>query len=49
LLLHEIGIDAAILKRWLYESFGSYPIKMHFAEAGLVDPSVLRASAEPPA
>lgn len=42
LLLHEVGIDAAILKRWIYESFGSYPIKVHFVEAGLLDPSVLR-------
>ena len=42
LLLHEIGIDAAILRRWLYEGFGSFAIKVHFVEAGLLDPSVLR-------
>jgi hypothetical protein len=43
LLLHEIGIDATILKRWMYESFSSYPIKVDFVEAGLLDPGVLRA------
>jgi hypothetical protein len=43
LLLHEVGIDAAILKRWLYKSFGSYSIRVNFVEAGLLDPSVLSA------
>jgi len=42
LLLHEIGVDASILKRWTCSSFGSYPIKVNFVEVGLLDPSVLQ-------
>jgi hypothetical protein len=44
LLLHAAGVDAEILKRWVFESFDSYPIKSHFVEAGLLDPSVLDAN-----
>jgi hypothetical protein len=47
LLLHEAGIDSRILKRWVFESFGSYPIKVQLVEAGLLDPSALRVG-EPP-
>lgn len=36
LILHEIGIDAAILKRWLYNSFGSDVIEQNFVEVGLL-------------
>ena len=49
LLLYEVGIGARILKRWVFESFGSYPIKVHFVEAGLLNPSVLRAGEQPKA
>jgi ApeA N-terminal domain 1 len=44
LLLHEVGIDAQILKRWIFESFGSLPIKIHFVEAGLLSPTDPRAA-----
>jgi hypothetical protein len=46
LLLHEAGIDARILKRWVFESFGSYRIKIHFVEAGLLDASLLGAGGQ---
>jgi ApeA N-terminal domain 1 len=41
LLLHEVEIDATILSRWINDSFGSYAIKMHFAQAGLLDQNML--------
>jgi hypothetical protein len=41
LLLHEIGIDEAILKWWVFEGFKSYPIKYHFVQAGLLNKSVV--------
>jgi hypothetical protein len=41
LLLHEIGINKGIFKRWIYEGFRSYPIKVDFVEAGLLDKSCL--------
>ncbi|TYL85802.1 HEPN domain-containing protein [Bradyrhizobium cytisi] len=42
LLLHEIGVDAKILRHWIYESFRSFPIKHSFVEVGLLDKSVLQ-------
>ena len=52
LLLHEAGIGGQILKRWVFDSFLSAPIKIHFVQAGLLDKSVLRvdepANARPP-
>jgi hypothetical protein len=47
LLLHETGIDAPILKRWIFDNFLSAPIKIHFVQAGLLDKSVLRAEGQP--
>jgi ApeA N-terminal domain 1 len=41
LILHEIGIDSAIIKRWIYDGANSLSIKFHFVEAGLLDQSVL--------
>jgi ApeA N-terminal domain 1 len=41
LILHEIGIDEKIFKRWIYEGFRSYPIKRTLVEVGLLDKSVL--------
>jgi hypothetical protein len=46
-LLHEVGVDAEILKRWVFDNFLSAPIKIHFVEAGLLDRSNLHAEAEP--
>ncbi|ULK98497.1 HEPN domain-containing protein [Bradyrhizobium sp. I71] len=47
LLLHEAGIDAQILKRWIFDNFLSAPIKIHFVQAGLLDKSVLRPERQP--
>ncbi|UTD29405.1 HEPN domain-containing protein [Bradyrhizobium sp. WD16] len=47
LLLHEVGIDGWILKRWAFDSFLSGPIKSHFVQAGLLDKSMLRAEEQP--
>jgi hypothetical protein len=41
LLLHEIGVDAKILKHWIYEGFRSFSIKHSFVEVGLLDRAVL--------
>ncbi len=41
LLLYEIGIDARIIKAWMFDGFGSFPIKYHFVKADLLDKSVL--------
>jgi hypothetical protein len=41
LLLYEIGVDAKIIKAWLFDGFGSLPIKYHFVKAGLLDKRVL--------
>jgi hypothetical protein len=43
LLLHEIGVDVKIIKAWMFDGFGSLPIKYHFVESGLLDKSVLDA------
>jgi len=45
LLLHELGIEAKILKWWVYEGFHSYPIKVHLAKAGLLDTSAVEPKA----
>lgn len=45
-LLHEAGIDAKILRRWVFDNFLSAPIKIHFVQAGLLDKSILRAETE---
>jgi hypothetical protein len=41
LLLHEIGISAEMLTKWIYNSFRSFPIKYSFVEVGLLDKEVL--------
>lgn len=41
LLLHEIGVEAGIIRAWMFDSFGSFPIKYHFVKADLLDKSVL--------
>jgi ApeA N-terminal domain 1/Apea-like HEPN len=41
LLLHEIGVDAKIIKAWMFDGFGSLPIKHHFVKAGLLDKRAL--------
>jgi hypothetical protein len=41
LLLHEIGVDTKIIKAWMFDGFGSFPIKYHFVKAGLLDKHVL--------
>lgn len=41
LLLQEIGVDAEIIKAWMFDGFGSLPIKHHFVKAGLLDKRVL--------
>ena len=41
LLLSEIGIDAGIIKAWMFDSFSSYPIKYDLVKADLLDKSVL--------
>jgi hypothetical protein len=40
LLLHEIGIDAKLIKTWMFHGFSSFPIKFHFVKAGLLDKTV---------
>ena len=45
-LLHECGIEGEILKRWIFESFLSFPIKTYFVKAGLLEPDVLRPSSQ---
>jgi hypothetical protein len=47
LLLHEIGIDAKLIKMWMFDGFGSFPIKVHFVKAGLLDKSVLIEAGRP--
>ncbi len=37
LILHEIGVDASLLKRWLFEGSTSFLIKRAFSDAGLGD------------
>ena len=44
LLLCEIGIDKKMLRKWLYDGGGSFPIKYSFVEVGLLDKGAL----EPP-
>lgn len=39
LLLHEIGVSEKILKRCVFDGFGSFQIKYFFAQAGLLDKS----------
>ncbi|MGM4929648.1 HEPN domain-containing protein [Tardiphaga sp. 619_E2_N8_5] len=46
-LLHEAGIDAQILKRWIFDSFLSAPTKIYLVQAGLLDNSVLRVEQQP--
>jgi hypothetical protein len=41
LLHYEIGIDVTIIKAWMFDGFGSFPIKYHFVKGGLLDKSVL--------
>ena len=41
LLLHEIGIDKKILHHWVFDGFQSYPIKVHLAQVGLIDKSIV--------
>jgi hypothetical protein len=41
LLLYEIGIDEKALRKWIYDSFGSFQIKHSFVEVGLLDKGVL--------
>jgi ApeA N-terminal domain 1 len=41
LLLYEVGIDAKIIKAWMFDGFGSFQIKHHFVKADLLDKSVL--------
>ncbi len=41
LLLHEIGIDEKILKRTVFDAWGSFGIKVHFAKVGLLDKSAV--------
>lgn len=41
LLLYEIGVDAKIIRAWMFDGFGSFPIKHHFVKADLLDKSVL--------
>jgi hypothetical protein len=35
LLLNEIGVEGAIVKGWIYDGPGSYPIRRNFVEVGL--------------
>jgi hypothetical protein len=42
LLLHEIGVDSAVLNWWVYEGFRAYPIRASFVEVGLFDESMLK-------
>jgi hypothetical protein len=37
LILHEIGVDASLLNRWLFEGSTSFLIKRAFSDAGLGD------------
>jgi hypothetical protein len=41
LLLYEIGVEAKIIKAWMFDGFGSFPIKYHFVKSDLLDKSVL--------
>lgn len=41
LLLYEIGVDAKIIRAWMFEGFGSFPIKVHFVQEGLLDKGVI--------
>jgi hypothetical protein len=36
LLLHEIGVSQDILRKWVYNSIRSFPIKYGFVEVGLL-------------
>jgi hypothetical protein len=40
-LLYEIGIDARIIRAWMFDGFGSFSINYHFVKADLMDKSVL--------
>jgi hypothetical protein len=42
LILHQIGIDAQIIKDWLYNGFHSYRMRSALVEVGLLDASVLK-------
>ena len=39
LLLQELEVSPKLLKSWVFDGFRSYPIKVHFARAGLIDKS----------
>jgi hypothetical protein len=41
LLLYEIGVDANIIKMWMFEGPGSFPIQLHFVKEGLLDKSAI--------
>ena len=36
----EIGVDAKLIRTWMFDSFGSFPIKVHFVKAGLLDKTI---------
>jgi hypothetical protein len=42
LILHEIGLDGAILRRWVNEGFRSFHIKSALVEVGLLPADVIR-------
>lgn len=44
LLLHELGIGAVTLQRWLYQSFGSHEIKSDLIRSGLLNPNAAPTS-----
>jgi hypothetical protein len=39
-LLHEVGVYGKNIKAWIFDGFGSLPIKYHFVKASLVDKRV---------
>jgi len=41
-LLYETGLDERTLRKWIYDSFGSFQIKHSFVEVGLLDEDVLK-------
>jgi hypothetical protein len=45
LLLHEIGVGEDTLRKWIYNSFGSFSIKHSFVEVGLLDKESLGTGA----
>jgi hypothetical protein len=47
LLLYEIGVEERVLRKWVYDGFGSFAIKYSFVEVGLLDKETLKPPSAP--